>query len=71
MIIKYCDTELVATLLGHVFTSYSCFSNRVFCVQELESPPIKEEPAYVAPMSVQPTRKNKCSSLNMAALQRL
>jgi len=37
----------------------------------LESPPIKEEPAYVAPMSVQPTRKNKCSSLNMAALQRL
>lgn len=40
-------------------------------LNELESPPIKEEPAYVAPMSVQPTRKNKCSSLNMAALQRL
>lgn len=40
-------------------------------LNELESPPIKEEPAYVAPMSVQPTRKNKCSSLNMATLQRL
>uniref|UniRef100_A0A2Z5U608 Protein ECT2 n=1 Tax=Reticulitermes speratus TaxID=60591 RepID=A0A2Z5U608_9NEOP len=39
-------------------------------LNELESP-IKEEPSYVAPMSVQPTRKNKCSSLSMAALQRL
>lgn len=40
-------------------------------LNELESSPITEEPSYVAPMSVQPTRKNKCSSLNMAALQRL
>ncbi|XP_069689583.1 protein ECT2 isoform X2 [Periplaneta americana] len=40
-------------------------------LNELGSSPIKEEPSYIAPMSVQPTRKNKCSSLNMAALRRL
>ncbi|KDR08513.1 protein ECT2 [Zootermopsis nevadensis] len=40
-------------------------------LNELENSSVKEESSYVAPMSVQPIRKNKCSSLSAAALQRL
>ncbi|XP_046989206.1 protein ECT2 isoform X4 [Schistocerca americana] len=40
-------------------------------LNELGSSPSKEETTLVAPLSVQPTRKNKSSSLNMSSLRRL
>ncbi|XP_063224169.1 protein ECT2 [Bacillus rossius redtenbacheri] len=39
-------------------------------LSELAGRPAREE-TYVAPMSVQPTRKNKCSSMTMPSLRRL
>ncbi|XP_067014278.2 protein ECT2 [Anabrus simplex] len=40
-------------------------------LSELSSSPLKGESSYIAPMSVQPTRKNKSASLNVMSLRRL
>ncbi|KAK7866025.1 hypothetical protein R5R35_008539 [Gryllus longicercus] len=40
-------------------------------LNELGTSPVKSETSYVAPMSVQPTRKNKAPPLNVSSLRRL